>query len=42
MEKLRDLETSFVEISNEVVETEQVTQNVTAKRKQEIQTLLER
>ena len=41
MEKLRDLETSFVEISNEVVETEQVTQNVTAKRKQEIQTLLE-
>ena len=41
VEKLRDLETSFVEISNEVVETEQVTQNVTAKRKQEIQTLLE-
>ena len=33
VEKLRDLETSFVEISNEVVETEQVTQNVTAKRK---------
>ena len=41
VEKLRDLETSFVEISNEVVETEQVTQNVTAKRKQELQTLLE-
>ena len=32
-EKLRELETSFVEISHEVVETDKVAQNVTAKRK---------
>ena len=33
VEKLRELETSFNEISNEVVETDKVTQDVTAKRK---------
>ena len=36
IEKLRELESSFVEISNEVVETDKVTQDVTAKHKQEI------
>ena len=41
MEKLRELETSFVEISHEVVETDKVTQDITAKRKQELQSLLE-
>ena len=41
VEKLRELETSIVEISNEVVETDKVTQGVNAKHKQEIQTLLE-
>ena len=40
VEKLRELETSFNEISHEVVETDKVTQDVTAKRKQELQTLL--
>jgi len=33
VEKLRELELSFVEISNEVVETDKVAQDVTAKRK---------
>ena len=41
VERLRELESSFVEISHEVVETDRVTQDVTAKRKQEMQTLLE-
>jgi len=41
VDKLRELETSFVEISHEVVETDKVTQDVTAKRKQELQNLLE-
>ena len=41
VEKLRELETSFVEISHEVVETDKVTQDITAKRKQELQSLLE-
>lgn len=36
VEKLRELETSFVEISHEVDETDKVAQDVTAKRKQEI------
>ena len=41
VEKLRELETSFVEISHEVVETDKVTQDVTARRRQEMKTLLE-
>ena len=41
VERLRELESSFVEISHEVVETDRVAQDVTAKRKQEMQTLLE-
>jgi len=41
VDKLRELETSFVEISHEVVATDKVTQDVTAKRKLELQNLLE-
>ena len=35
VQKLRELENSFVEISHEVVETDRLTQDVTAKRKLE-------